>query len=871
MEREESYFAPDLKGLTLLAIAIAWLAGILFSAWMPLPTLALLLGAATAIIFLAPLWRDEFARLVMLLILFLLLGGLRYACAQPDNHAISNFIGKQKIAVRGNVSDEPVLEGRSRVLQVAVSAVSTDGGTVWQNANGELEVRILGTTLDTPYGPDYGDSVQLQGKVQPPTPTTPPGIFASMAFPQLTVTASGGIPLLAAIYSLRIRLATVIEQSLPQPEAALLIAILLGLRTPALRTPPLPIPPELMLQLPAQLFSTAPLPTLTDAFNDTGIAHLIAPSGFKVTILAGLVAAATRWLYKIPGKQEKSQEMRLPAQRRRKQRRRWLATGIVIASIAFYVVLNGMSPAAMRAGIMGTLLVLAPRIGRVYNVYTALAFAALLMSAIDPFILWDVGFQLSFFGTLGIVQFTPFFMRPLAPMKRLPAGHTIAEMLAVTPAAQIATLPVIALTFHVISFISPLVNLLSVELLAALLVLGLLICSAGMLFAPLGILFGWAAYPLLWYVIAVASVCARLQLAYLPVTHLNSALAWGYYALLALPVGFSLVRRAGKGPQMQVGGRMPQEGQAAAFPSLSKRTWRLIQIGALAVVVLATGATAMATQPDGRLTITFLTVGPAGQPPQGQAILIRTGDGKAILLDGGLDATSLSQELDSRLPPWQRLLDAVVLTSPRTDHLTGLLDVVTRYQIGEALDAGMLHPNTSYALWRRTISERAIRYIQLRQGMVVAVGTQVALQVFWPPSLHKSSREELDNSLVVRLVAPGLSILFLGAAAMSKFALAGLLATINASYLQANIVQVMGETGKVFPAQLATLLQESHAARLIITPAALTPAQRKAGILPVMTSLPAGITPDEVIQTAQVGTMTISDENNGWSVNLDTT
>src|SRR5579885_894875 len=226
-------------------------------------------------------------------------------------------------------------------------------------------------------------------------------------------------------------------------------------------------------------------------------------------------------------------------------------------------------------------------------------------------------------------------------------------MLAVTPAAQIATLPVIALTFHVISFISPLVNLLSVELLAALLVLGLLICSAGMLFTPLGILFGWAAYPLLWYVIAVTSVCARLQLAYLPVTQLNSALAWGYYALLVLLVGFSSMRRAGKGPQMQAGGRMPQEGQAVAFPSLSKRTWRLIQVGALAVVVLATGATAMAAQPDGRLTITFLTVGPAGQPPQGQAILIRTGDGKAILLDGGLDATSLSQELDSRLPPWQ--------------------------------------------------------------------------------------------------------------------------------------------------------------------------------------------------------------------------
>ena len=862
MERAQSYFALDLRGLTLVAVAAAWLAGILLSAWAQLPILALLPGIVTALLFLFLLRRDELARLVMLLILFLLFGSLCYAHAQPDDHAISRFIGKQKIEVRGSVSDEPELEGSSRVLQVAVSAVSTDGGAVWQDADGTLEVRILGTTLDTPYGPNYGDSVQLQGKVQPPASDTPPGIFASMAFPQLTVTASGGNPLLAALYRLRIRLATVIEQSLPQPEAALLIAILLGLRTPALHTPPM-FP---SLSLP-QIVSAPPVSTLTDAFNDTGTAHLIAPSGFKVTILAGLVAAATRWLYEIPGKQDKQPEMMLPAQRRKRERRRWLATGIVVAIIACYVCLNGASPAAVRAGIMGTLLVLAPRIGRTYNVYTALALSAMLMSAIDPFILWDAGFQLSFLGTLGIVLFTPFFLRPLAPIKRLPAGHTIAELLAVTPAAQAATLPIIAVTFHVISLISLLVNPLTVEFLGALIVLGLLICGAGLLFAPLGMLFGWAAYPLLWYVIAAVSISARIW-GHWSWPNGNSAPAWGYYAVLALLTGFSLLRRAGNKQQQAVVEYLPQVGLAppVASPSLSKRMWRLIQVGALLALTLATGVTAIAAQPGGRLTVTFLAVGPTGQP-QGQAILIRTADGKSILLDGGPDVASLAQELDSILPPWQRSLDVVALTSPRTDHLTGLQDVVTRFQIGEALDAGMLHPDSGYALWRRTISERNLRYVQVRQGMIVPVGTQVALQIFWPSSLHKSSSEELDNGLVIRLVAQGRSILFLGAAAMSKFALSGLLATINASYLQADIVQVMGESGKAFPTQLATLWQESHATRLIITPAALTPKQRKTGMTPLITSLPAWVTADEVTQTTQVRTLTISDENNGWSVN----
>ncbi len=854
LDNKNPYFALDLRGLTLLVVAGAWLAGILLSALVLLPTLALLLGIATALLFLIPLWREAQARLVMLTILCLLLGGLRYAIALPDSHAISTFIGNKQVEVLGSVSDEPELEGHSRVLQVVVSSVSTDGGTTWQDANGKLEVRILGTTLDTPYGPNYGDSVQLQGKIQPPTPSTPVGIFASMAFPRLAVTASGGIPLIAALFNLRIRLATAIEQSLPQPEAATLVAILLGLRTPALRV-------------------------LTTAFNDTGTAHLIAPSGFKVTILAGLVTAATRWLYEFPGKQQEQreqQEVPLPAQRRERQRMRWLATGIVIASIAFYTILSGAGPAAIRAGIMGTLLVVAPRIGRTYNVYTALAAAALLMSAIDPFVLWDVGFQLSFLGTLGIVLFTPFFLHPLAPIRRLPAGHTFAEIIAVSLAAQISTLPIIALTFNVISFIAPLTNLLTVGLLAPLLLLGLLICGAGLLFAPLGLLFGWTVYPMLWYVNNVVTWSAALSWTYLPVSKLNSGLAWGYYGLLALVVSFILRRQPVKGQQVQAtrfSGETPQAEQVPLFPtfSLSKRTWRLIQVGALLVVVLATGATAMAAQPDGRLAITFLAVGPTGQVPQGQAILIQTPDGKSILLDGGPDATSLAQELDSRLPPWQRSLDVVVLTSPRTDHLSGLQDVVTRFQIGEVLDAGMLHPNAGYALWRRTISERNLRYIQARQGTTVPVGTQVALQIFWPPTLHKSSNEELDNGLVIRLVMPGLSVLFLGAAAMSKFALSGLLATINTSYLQADIVQVMGEAGKAFPAQLTTLLQETHSSRLIITPAALTPKQRKAGTNPLITSFPSGVAPDDVIQTAQLGTVTISDENNGWSVNSDTT
>src|SRR5204862_4728644 len=136
---------------------------------------------------------------------------------------------------------------------------------------------------------------------------------------------------------------------------------------------------------------------------------------------------------------------------------------------------------------------------------------------------------------------------------------------------------------------------------------------------------------------------------------------------------------------------------------LSPRILPILRYAAVIVLILATGSTIAAAPANEQLSITLLNIGPAGKPSQGEAILIHTIDGKTILIDGGFDATSLSQELDTRLPFWQRSIDTVILTSPRQDHLTGAQDVISRFQVGQILDAGMLHPSTGYALWKRTI------------------------------------------------------------------------------------------------------------------------------------------------------------------------
>ena len=829
----------DLRGFALVLVALAWLVGILLDAWALVPPVALLAGSALCLLTTILGWRNTRIRLISLAACLLLLGAWRYALASPvgDSTAISTFINTKKLDLTGSVTDDPKLEAHSRLYVVSVSTISQDNGANWRNVHGLIEVQEPGSALDDPYAAHYGDSVELQGNLQKPFPTSSPNIFASMSFPGLTINQSGGNPVIAALYRLRIYLATIITRLLPQPMAALLIAIVLSLRTPAL----LPLIPM---------------------FNATGTAHMIAPSGFKVTILAGLVRDKTERLFKARRKQF---QPLLPAEKQRGNRRQHVITGLVIASIIGYTFLSGGSPAAIRAGIMGILLALAPRFGRAYNVYNALAFAALIMSAIDPFVLWDAGFQLSFLGTLGIVLFTPLYIRPFHRFEATRAIYFLIETAIVTLAAETGTVPIFAITFHVVSFISPFTNVLTVPLLAALIMLGLLICIAGAIWLPLGMVLGWVVWPLLWYIIHAVQLCTQSWASQTVPTTLSALIAWGYYALLAPIITPILLRWS---PSHQQSGLLK-----TSRPLLSKRAWRAAQFGVALVIVIGTGTTAFAAHNNasGQLAITFLNVGPAGQPSQGEAILIQTPDGKTALIDGGLDATSLGTELDARLPFWQHTLDMVLLTSPRQDDLPGLVDIVSRYQVGEAVDAGMLHPTSAYALYRRTISERNISYIQVHQGATITLGAQLALQVFWPQSpLHKSSQEDQDNGLIVRLVAPGLRMLLLGAAALSKYALEGMLATISPGYLTSDIVQMMGESGKSFPTILPTVLQAIHPSHLIISPAALSPKQRKAGASSILTSLQSISGTWQIAQTAQTGTMQITSNGQSWTIQSDT-
>ena len=306
----------------------------------------------------------------------------------------------QSVTLRGWVASEPVRSERSTRVRFRTEAVWVDD--TWQPISGQVWV-----TLPPRLSARYGMVWELSGRLEALESLNSPsyqrylerrGAQALLAFPQVQyVPGERGLPYLRALYGVKERLLGVMEEILPRPHAPLLQGILLGARA----------------GIPA---------TLRQAFDLSGTTHLIAISGFNMTIVAIMLESVTRRFFG--------------------RRSLWLSMGGVV----LYTILVGANPAVVRAAVMAVLLLFAATLGRDRDPWSALALAAVAMTAWDPNILWDVGFQLSVAATAGLLVLSD----PLhARLRWLP--YPLPAIVAPTLAAQIFVLPLLIFVFGRVS------------------------------------------------------------------------------------------------------------------------------------------------------------------------------------------------------------------------------------------------------------------------------------------------------------------------------------------------------------------------------------------------------------------------------------
>jgi len=252
---------PLLGGYALVAVTLAWIAGIALRSIEPLslllPWVWLAAGVLALVVLLIFVRRRSphqgagarLALVVAILFFAIVLGAARAAWVDPasDPHAISYLPLNTQLRLRGEVAAEPDIRGGYRYLLVDVSAASLDNGATWRPAVGRADVTVYGA--DDWFAPDYGDTLSLSGALDPLQSGAPTGVLAEMRGAQASILArGGGNRVLAMLFDLRLRLAESIQRLLPEPEAALLIGILLyviyGYSHSTLRRKSRPVPVE---------------------------------------------------------------------------------------------------------------------------------------------------------------------------------------------------------------------------------------------------------------------------------------------------------------------------------------------------------------------------------------------------------------------------------------------------------------------------------------------------------------------------------------------------------------------------------------------------------------------------------------------------
>jgi competence protein ComEC len=493
-------------------------------------------------------------------------------------------------------------------------------------------------------------------------------------------------PDLAAFADLRSTLGQPLRRLVPEPESGILLGIALGDRAGIAAD-------------------------LAYAFSRSGTTHLLAISGFNMTLVATAVGAVLRG--------------------RAGPLVRSIAT---VTAVVLYSLLVGLGASVVRSAIMAGTASLGLALGRRAAAANGLCAAIAAMLLLEPAILDDPGFLLSAAATGGLLA----FQAPLAArLRALPP--VLGEGLATTLAATVPTLPIIAGIFGRISLVSPIANVVAVPLFPFLMVAGVSTVTAGVLSTDAARPFALVAYVLARVLRAVVETSAAIPAAALDVPR-------GPVTAVALSAGCAAIaivaRRVGLPPA-------PWPRWPAALPRPPVPSRRVVALTLAATVAIAAVAAALAGGTPA-FRVRALDIG------QGDAFLVETG-GRLALIDGGPDPNRLLAELGATLPAWQRRIDLVVLTHAHVDHGAGLIAVLDRYDVGLAVAPRGLNAGPLADAWAGGIARRGIARADVGAGSTVRLGA-ARIRVLAP------NADPLVDvpSLVLRFEIGGASILFSG-------------------------------------------------------------------------------------------------------------
>jgi competence protein ComEC len=454
-------------------------------------------------------------------------------------------------------------------------------------------------------------------------------------------------------------------------------------------------------------------PEVRERYARAGLSHLLAISGLHVGVIAGILLLSMGAL---------------------RLGRRAGSAAAGVGTLA-YVGLLGAPHSAARAALQVVFVLTARGLQRPSRTESLIAAAALLLLAYDPAGLLAPGFQLSFAGVAGILALRRPLLRRLRGaagirIGRVPLGRWLADGLATSTAATVATAPIVAWHFGRIAPIGIVANLVAIPLLSAAVPALALALGVGTIWLPAGRFLAEAGNALLdtldWTA-GVASAAPGGSVA-LPG---SVAVLWTF----AVVAGYALSRRLGE-----------------TRPGIRTTAW-----AGIAAAVLIVGPVRL---PTDRVEIHVIDVG------QGDAIGIRSPAGRWILVDAGIGTSSYDAGA-SRVVPYLsrrgvRRLEGIILTHPDADHVGGAAAVVEALRPRWIVDPGAVAAKVVYLHLLEAAAGAGVEWVGASRGMTLELDGMTA-EFLHPDRSGGSEPEDAnDVSVVVRIQYGEFSVLLTG-------------------------------------------------------------------------------------------------------------
>lgn len=450
-------------------LALAFLAGVAFISWQLISWFIIYCLFLLAVVSFSLSKKKSNLRIIAYMLLFFILGTARFLLSEPIMD--EQFIGKynhETHTVSGKIAAYP--DQRSNHQKLILKDLELEDKE--EKTKGRL---LLLTGLVASY--EYGQELTFTCTLEKPKPFNDFAydkylarfhVYSLCAFPKdIEITEDNNSSFIASIFTVKDTFRTNITLGLSDPQAGLLAGLLLGER---------------------KGFGE----NLEKDFRRVGLTHIVALSGYNISILVGMFIIVSHQLY-IP------------------RRFRFI---LISLAILLFVLGTGASASVTRAGLMGWLVLLAYEFGRLAKPFNLLLAAAVIMTLINPKILrWDVGWQLSFLATYALLAFAPILN---ARFSKVPNHFGIREIFFVSISAILFTAPLIVWQFGGWSLIAPLANILVLPLIPLIMLLGLFVgLFGGHVF--FSFLWVWPSWLLLSYVINISHLLSRLPISFIEI------------------------------------------------------------------------------------------------------------------------------------------------------------------------------------------------------------------------------------------------------------------------------------------------------------------------------------------------------------------